>query len=662
MTLPETPTKLRVERTAFDWKPIVVAVLLVAMLFPLPQPNVQSNQPWRMELLTTLLLLAALTSGYLRDRAIFSQIFTLGPRPVAWMVGIFAIFTLWGLVSSVWAMSPYSAWHHTAIWANYLLAFLYLRYLIEKDRGTRFITATFFWTGMILGSLCLLEYLTSPEFAAVEGNVRLRFSKYAELLITALPVLWAASIYVRRTRVRSALLLASAVGWLGVMLSLSRGAFIAGVFGFALTFGAILLIGPPSFRRQTAIAAAVWVAMTVAVQFGFSFLSPIPSTADYISGSAGQGRESSLARVFIWKVGGQMARDNVFLGVGADNFGVAFNRSRASYRAARPDDPPDERVADKTIERSHNEYLQILAELGVVGLLLFVSAFVLFGFWVATVFRRRTTSFSPMLLASLSGMAAFLVSSCISSFSFRLAQNGMVFFAVFAVAAVELAKAAGHRRVSARPVSTRCSTLFFGVISAYLLFAAATFVLKGFAEYYVLAANRETETETAVSLYRKAYKADPDYSATYLFSSARRYADKDLSAAAADIRFAVDRGFGVVLTYCVLADAYQRSNDSVSAEGALKEALSIFPRSPLLRVKYAIFLADAGRANESAVQFALARNIDLKQANGWEYLLKNGSVAAFLAARNDPSIALPADLIPEAAVRHYVDELPESAK
>ena len=531
-----------------------------------------------------------------------------------------------------------------------------------KGRGVTFITATIFWTALILGSLCLLEYLTSPEFAAVEGNVRLRFSKYAELLITALPVLLVVSMYARRKAVRAAVTLASVIGWLGVMLSLSRGAFIAGVFGFAVMFGAIILIGPPAFRKRTVITAAIWVLLTVSVQFGFSFLSPIPSTADYISGSAGQGRESSLARVFIWKVGGQMARDHMFLGVGADNFGIAFNQSRASYRVNRPDDPPDERVADKTIERSHNEYLQILAELGIIGLLIFAAAIIVLGIWVVSAYRQRSVPFSPLLLGSLSGMAAFLVSSGISSFSFRLAQNGMVFFAVFAIAAVELAKTGRNRDASVRPAGSGRPVLLFGIVSAYLLFAASTFALKGLAEYYVLAANRETDTEKAVGLYRKAYRSDPDYSATYLFSSARRYADKDMAAAASDIRFAVDRGFGVVLTYCVLADSYQRANDLVSAEGALTEALSIFPRSPLLRVKYAIFLADSGRINESTVQFAVARNIDLKQANGWEYLLKKGSVAAFLAARNDPAIALPAELIPDAAVRHYVDELPDSAK
>ena len=660
--MPDSPTKFRGRHSGIEWQAIVVAVMLVAMLLPLPQPNVQSNQPWRMELLTTLMLLTAMTFSYLRERDLLQKIFALGSGPLFWIVSILAAFTAWGLLSSVWAMSPYSAWHHTAIWANYLLAFLYIRYLMIKGRGVTFITATIFWTALILGSLCLLEYLTSPEFAAVEGNVRLRFSKYAELLITALPVLLVVSMYARRKAVRAAVTLASVIGWLGVMLSLSRGAFIAGVFGFAVMFGAIILIGPPAFRKRTVITAAIWVLLTVSVQFGFSFLSPIPSTADYISGSAGQGRESSLARVFIWKVGGQMARDHMFLGVGADNFGVAFNQSRASYRVNRPDDPPDERVADKTIERSHNEYLQILAELGIIGLLIFAAAIIVLGIWVVSAYRQRSVPFSPLLLGSLSGMAAFLVSSGISSFSFRLAQNGMVFFAVFAIAAVELAKTGRNRDASVRPAGSGRPVLLFGIVSAYLLFAASTFALKGLAEYYVLAANRETDTEKAVGLYRKAYRSDPDYSATYLFSSARRYADKDMAAAASDIRFAVDRGFGVVLTYCVLADSYQRANDLVSAEGALTEALSIFPRSPLLRVKYAIFLADSGRINESTVQFAVARNIDLKQANGWEYLLKKGSVAAFLAARNDPAIALPAELIPDAAVRHYVDELPDSAK
>ena len=66
--MPDSPTKFRGRHSGIEWQAIVVAVMLVAMLLPLPQPNVQSNQPWRMELLTTLMLLTAMTFSYLRER------------------------------------------------------------------------------------------------------------------------------------------------------------------------------------------------------------------------------------------------------------------------------------------------------------------------------------------------------------------------------------------------------------------------------------------------------------------------------------------------------------------------------------------------------------------------------------------------------------------
>ncbi|MBK7802519.1 MAG: hypothetical protein IPJ55_07575 [Chloracidobacterium sp.] len=111
-----------------------------------------------------------------------------------------------------------------------------------------------------------------------------------------------------------------------------------------------------------------------------------------------------------------------------------------------------------------------------------------------------------------------------------------------------------------------------------------------------------------------------------------------------------------------LADSFEKAGDRTSAESTLTESLRIFPRSVLLRIKYAIFLGSGGRETEAISQHNIAANIDRKQALGWEYLLKSGSVNAFLAARNNSEIALPADLLPEAAVRHYLDDAPPNSR
>ena len=111
------------------------------------------------------------------------------------------------------------------------------------------------------------------------------------------------------------------------------------------------------------------------MQVGFSVFSPIPATVDYISGKADATRGTASARVFVWKIGARMAAEHPLVGVGADNFGISFNNAREHYRLGHPADPPDEPVSDNLVERGHNELLQVTAELGVVGLVLFLAPF-----------------------------------------------------------------------------------------------------------------------------------------------------------------------------------------------------------------------------------------------------------------------------------------------
>jgi hypothetical protein len=54
-----------------------------------------------------------------------------------------------------------------------------------------------------------------------------------------------------------------------------------------------------------------------------------------------------------------------------------------------------------------------------------------------------------------------------------------------------------------------------------------------------------------------------------------------------------------------------------------------------------------------------ARSIDTAQADGWYNLIAIGSVAAFNAARQDPRLAPPADLLPPAAVLQFLDKFPD---
>src|SRR5437016_5842479 len=150
-------------------------------------------------------------------------------------------------------------------------------------------------------------------------------------------------------------------------------------------------------------------------------------------------------RVFTWGVAGQMAANHWLIGVGADNFGIAFNAAKADLAAKHPSAASEEIAEDYVVERAHNEFLQIFAELGIVAILLFMAVFGYFALLTVKCFRRNIYALSPVLWAAHAGMTAFFSSSMFSSFSFRAFQNGLVFFIVFAVALNELAKTSPNK-------------------------------------------------------------------------------------------------------------------------------------------------------------------------------------------------------------------------
>lgn len=627
-----------------------MALALLSLLAPVARPRAASNTPWFVEFVTTAALAICLAISEFRERGFIGRMFAVDEQPTKWIVRGLALFAVWSMLSAFWAGSPYLTVHYGLLWVEYILFFIFVRARIAADGSYRFVALTFTLLSAFIGALCVIEYATLPDFKVLEGVIRLRYGAYAELLVAILPALAGFAITAASSKDRLMLLLAAALGWFAVMLSLSKGAFIAGIIGSLFSVGAIIVFSP-QYRRRAAIVFTGWLVLTVCVQAGFSLLSPVPATIDYISGKADATRETSLARLFVWKIGARMVADHVILGVGADNFGPAFNPSRAAYRHDHPDRPADEPVSDNLIGRGHNELLQVAAELGIVGLLLFVPPFAMFGWRLLKRFVSDRGTFTPVLWGAMGGMGAFLISSMVSSFSFRIAQNGIAFFIVMAVAVTELRPSKTERSLpDLRAVSI--ATVFVLAMSLVLL------ATKGYAEYCVLTGSRERNTEKASALFARAAAIDPAYATAFLQTSGRYYADQDFLSAATELRKAIDGGCGVVLTYSALAASYEKSGDAGASESAFNEALNIFPRSVFLRVRYAKFLEAAGRAAESQVQMDIARQCDRRQADGWYNLLTIGSTRAFYAARENADIAPPAELKPEAAVLEYLDKQP----
>lgn len=565
------------------------------------------------------------------------------------------LFTVWSLVSGSWAGSWSSALHHSFVWANYILVFVF-SYLFAKTVTSRSQMIRLFATvSIFLGVLAVFDFVTMQDFTVQEGTLRIRYAKFAEMLITITPLLFAVALFSKtRTKLAGALAVAF-VAWIGVMLSLSKGAFLAGAIGISAFFIFIALFRP-DHRIRVAYIAASWLVLTFAFQAGFSQLTAIPSTTDYISGKHESGPSTSDMRIYTWKVARKMIGSNLILGVGGDNFGLSFNKARKELAAQTPNDPDAAIGEDYVFERAHNELIQIAAELGTVGMSIFILITIVATSLLLREIWHRSLYLSPMFYSAIAGMIAFAISSLFSSFSFRAFQNGIVFFILLGLAVSYLK---GRRGGLPILTGSRNSDWFrFRTIAILIPVALLVFsITKAASQYTLLFGERSTNLETAVAYFESASRLDQDNPGAELAAAGSLVREKQWSSAVPYFRRSIDGGYGISLIYSYMANAQEVSGDLSSAEATLREAASVFPRSTFIRARLAIVLEKHGRGDEAMQQLAIGRSYNLQQTNGWYSVMKDGILNAHLKATSDPSnYSAPPDLQPQNAIYFYNDE------
>jgi O-antigen ligase len=147
---------------------------------------------------------------------------------------------------------------------------------------------------------------------------------------------------------------ASALCLAGIFLTLSRGGLIA------LTVALLAGIVVGGRWRVMAILLTITIGLSAVLYYG---VYANPDQAARVTKFGG-----GTGRTDIWTVGWRMVQAHPVRGVGAGN----FQTSSIHYLLAPGAIQRDEFIVD-TPKAAHNTYLHVLAELGVIGLVLFVS-------------------------------------------------------------------------------------------------------------------------------------------------------------------------------------------------------------------------------------------------------------------------------------------------
>jgi len=168
-------------------------------------------------------------------------------------------------------------------------------------------------------------------------------------------------------------------------------------------------LGPPVFVALLILAGVVWIGSAPIEERLGSTVSEITDTKSLLADS----------RVRIWKDTLTLIRANPVLGVGIGAFQTAFplyDRSSGSVE----------------IGASHNDYLQIVADAGIVGALIGLWFVVLVFRAIARATSRHDRSVVGLVLGAAAGIFGILVHS-LFDFNLQIPANALLFLVFVAV-------------------------------------------------------------------------------------------------------------------------------------------------------------------------------------------------------------------------------------
>lgn len=262
------------------------------------------------------------------------------------------------LVSSLAARSTPDAINTTIRYASFAGLYLVATQLADRKLATAiaWVAST---SAALAAVLAISNFLSGTTLLAAPLNGDP--NDLAFILATTLPLtLW---LLHRRGPTRALVIAMAGVLIAGVLLSLSRGALLALAVAGAWHAATVR-------RHIPALFLGGLVALAVAV---FAVGSENPRFEQGLTAKQNIAAENVETRLDAWQAAAELAAERPVLGVGPGNFGLYYFE-----KTGRPPGTFGLRVV-------HDAYLDVAAELGLTGLLLF-------GGYLAVVFHRATVA------------------------------------------------------------------------------------------------------------------------------------------------------------------------------------------------------------------------------------------------------------------------------
>lgn len=332
--------------------------------------------PWLAPLRPSALAAGSMLSGLLLMRLLRGQAFRLGGSAGGMMAALFALIFL----SPLWALRPAIAFGFALGAIKLLVAYAGLTGVLTTLQRVRRAMAVAALASMVPAWGAIQRYRDGIDL--VEGYrgawIGLLANPNELAMVMAITVPWTlwAREKARSVALRTALLTAFGLQVAAVIVTHSRG----GALGLLAAVLAAAVLSP---RRGRAFALGALATAAVIVFAPSSFWERTGTISSYETDASARGRLQT------WEAGRRALEDRPLLGVGAGNYVEAWNRYMA-------------RNVRERAYASHNLWMQVVVELGWLGLAAFASMLLLLvrGLWRARGFADGGGE-ARALLASL---------------------------------------------------------------------------------------------------------------------------------------------------------------------------------------------------------------------------------------------------------------------
>jgi hypothetical protein len=324
----------------------------------------------------------------------------------------------------------------------------------------------------------------------------------------------------------------------------------------------------PAFSL-TALAAAIAVLLVAGLALGApgrasDAWGEFKESDTPVGGSDRLGSVAGESRYAIWSSAVREMQSSPLNGTGAGSFEYWWNRDGTT---------------SETVVDTHSMYLQVLAELGVVGFLVAIAFFALVLLAGAVISLRAAIPQRPALAAALAGCTAFCVSASVD----WMWQIPVLPVAMLLLAGTLLSGGYGEDAGGGDAALGLWSRVAFAVGAVALIAAIAVPLASTALVRQSQEEAREGDFESALSDARSAQNVEP-FAATPRLQQALVLEEAGaLDAASAAARAATAREATNWRTWVVLSRIEARRGEAPAAVAAYRRARALNPRSPVFK-------------------------------------------------------------------------------